>query len=262
MITKMEENYQEYYSPSQVPSTTPTLSQLLASQSNPSQSSIVNQMELTRAVQKLEDNSPFSLLSQHVYQNISLDEQKRSQQSSRLSTQLSQVHASQLFDNDNNNNHNDSNNARNDRLTYSSDSENKPPKSKSNTSLKLMLVAQGLDRVFLTEELTICGPDNQVYHVKPIDERETNSNVDNNINDTPVGQLPISFEAHFTNDRKLKRNSAARTRKSQDQIMKLKKAFEMNQYPNKECRLKLAAKLNLTDSQVRLWFQHERNKFA
>lgn len=260
LVTIMEENNQEPSSSQVLLSCRPTtLSQIICSQPNSSQSSsISDMMEITRAVEKFTDNSPFSVLSQRN-QNTPLNDQVRyepSQQSLFADTQQTKE---RRYKNDRSDDCND------DRLQsccdQSSGDENSPPSGNlTETSLKLKLEPKGLGETLYADKLSICDANGLEYQVTAVFNKATIKREPylNSINlATP---MPDSRTWPF--NRKFKRNSVGRRKKTPEQIVALKQEYKLNCYPEKEHRERLAKKLGLTDSQVRLWFQYERNKLA
>ncbi|RWS07084.1 homeobox protein B-H1-like protein [Dinothrombium tinctorium] len=68
-----------------------------------------------------------------------------------------------------------------------------------------------------------------------------------------------SKNEEITNDAKtLKKQRKARTAFTDYQLKTLEKTFENQKYLSVQDRIELAAKLNLTDTQVKTWYQNRR----
>nr|XP_027222624.1 barH-like 1 homeobox protein [Penaeus vannamei] len=59
----------------------------------------------------------------------------------------------------------------------------------------------------------------------------------------------------------LKKQRKARTAFTDNQLQTLEKSFERQKYLSVQDRMELAAKLNLTDTQVKTWYQNRRTKW-
>ncbi|ROT85536.1 putative homeobox protein B-H1-like [Penaeus vannamei] len=57
----------------------------------------------------------------------------------------------------------------------------------------------------------------------------------------------------------LKKQRKARTAFTDNQLQTLEKSFERQKYLSVQDRMELAAKLNLTDTQVKTWYQNRRS---
>lgn len=57
---------------------------------------------------------------------------------------------------------------------------------------------------------------------------------------------------------KVKKQRKARTAFTDHQLQTLEKSFERQKYLSVQDRMELAAKLNLTDTQVKTWYQNRR----
>lgn len=66
-------------------------------------------------------------------------------------------------------------------------------------------------------------------------------------------------EHHYSN--KAKKPRKARTAFTDHQLNSLEKQFERQKYLSVQDRMELAAKLNLTDTQVKTWYQNRRTKW-
>lgn len=65
-----------------------------------------------------------------------------------------------------------------------------------------------------------------------------------------------------SNDQKLsKKQRKARTAFTDHQLQTLEKSFERQKYLSVQDRMELAAKLNLSDTQVKTWYQNRRTKW-
>uniref|UniRef100_A0A1I8G2A1 Homeobox domain-containing protein n=2 Tax=Macrostomum lignano TaxID=282301 RepID=A0A1I8G2A1_9PLAT len=62
-------------------------------------------------------------------------------------------------------------------------------------------------------------------------------------------------------DQKAKKPRKARTAFSDNQLNELERAFERQKYLSVQDRMELAARLNLTDTQVKTWYQNRRTKW-
>ena len=69
---------------------------------------------------------------------------------------------------------------------------------------------------------------------------------------TCINQLQLQYNSFPRKPRK------ARTAFSDSQLQNLEKSFEKQKYLSVQDRQELAAKLNLTDTQVKTWFQNRR----
>lgn len=56
----------------------------------------------------------------------------------------------------------------------------------------------------------------------------------------------------------MKKQRKARTAFTDHQLQTLEKSFERQKYLSVQDRMELAAKLNLTDTQVKTWYQNRR----
>ncbi|CAB3400123.1 unnamed protein product [Caenorhabditis bovis] len=64
-----------------------------------------------------------------------------------------------------------------------------------------------------------------------------------------------------SSDPSIQRKKKTRTVFSRSQVSQLEMTFEMKRYLSSQERSHLAQKLNLTETQVKIWFQNRRNKF-
>jgi BarH-like protein len=81
-------------------------------------------------------------------------------------------------------------------------------------------------------------------------------------------KIPENSESHNTSGRdspphllKPKKPRKARTAFTDHQLNSLEKTFERQKYLSVQDRMELAAKLNLTDTQVKTWYQNRRYDF-
>ncbi|XP_076316059.1 barH-like 1 homeobox protein isoform X2 [Tachypleus tridentatus] len=70
-----------------------------------------------------------------------------------------------------------------------------------------------------------------------------------------------STEEETRSSVKAKKPRKARTAFSDHQLQTLEKSFERQKYLSVQDRMELAAKLNLTDTQVKTWYQNRRTKW-
>lgn len=71
----------------------------------------------------------------------------------------------------------------------------------------------------------------------------------------------IGHHEHTSYSSKVKKPRKARTAFTDHQLNSLEKIFERQKYLSVQDRMELAAKLNLTDTQVKTWYQNRRTKW-
>ncbi|XP_033731806.1 barH-like 1 homeobox protein [Pecten maximus] len=71
----------------------------------------------------------------------------------------------------------------------------------------------------------------------------------------------LGHHEHTTYSSKVKKPRKARTAFTDHQLNSLEKIFERQKYLSVQDRMELAAKLNLTDTQVKTWYQNRRTKW-
>ncbi|CAG0883527.1 unnamed protein product [Cyprideis torosa] len=75
---------------------------------------------------------------------------------------------------------------------------------------------------------------------------------------TPTGQSSASATVFLKSNKKQRK---ARTAFTDHQLQTLEKSFERQKYLSVQDRMELAASLNLTDTQVKTWYQNRRTKW-
>ncbi|KAK6195493.1 hypothetical protein SNE40_000912 [Patella caerulea] len=81
------------------------------------------------------------------------------------------------------------------------------------------------------------------------------------ISDGEESEKSFSNADHSSSVGKHKKARKARTAFSDHQLSSLEKTFERQKYLSVQDRMELAAKLNLTDTQVKTWYQNRRTKW-
>lgn len=69
---------------------------------------------------------------------------------------------------------------------------------------------------------------------------------------------PSGGSGNMCSNLKMKKQRKARTAFTDHQLQTLEKSFERQKYLSVQDRMELAAKLNLTDTQVKTWYQNRR----
>ncbi|WAR30752.1 BARH1-like protein [Mya arenaria] len=84
---------------------------------------------------------------------------------------------------------------------------------------------------------------------------------DSDIDEESRDGSPLSNSGSPTDSRNSKKARKARTAFTDHQLNSLEKTFERQKYLSVQDRMELAAKLNLTDTQVKTWYQNRRTKW-
>ncbi|CAM1328599.1 BARHL1 (predicted) [Pycnogonum litorale] len=96
-------------------------------------------------------------------------------------------------------------------------------------------------------------------------ENDSDFNDDHGKNDGHKSDDSLSFQSsspgNVCNSLKMKKQRKARTAFTDHQLQTLEKHFEGQKYLSVQDRMELAASLNLTDTQVKTWYQNRRTKW-
>ena len=97
-----------------------------------------------------------------------------------------------------------------------------------------------------------CDDDEDQPQDLTTDSKHLNSNDSISEDDRSIDPLQLHYNTFPRKPRK------ARTAFSDSQLQNLEKSFEKQKYLSVQDRQELAAKLNLSDTQVKTWFQNRR----
>ena len=78
------------------------------------------------------------------------------------------------------------------------------------------------------------------------------------VNNNAASDVPTATNIATANSNLPRKPRKARTAFTDSQLQNLEKAFDKQKYLSVQDRQELAAKLNLTDTQVKTWFQNRR----
>ncbi|XP_028852398.1 barH-like homeobox 1a isoform X2 [Denticeps clupeoides] len=91
-----------------------------------------------------------------------------------------------------------------------------------------------------------------------LDKTHSDSSSDSELKDEAERQISSSRESPAA---RLKKPRKARTAFTDHQLAQLERSFERQKYLSVQDRMELAASLNLTDTQVKTWYQNRRTKW-